>query len=35
MNEHLLEAQQYNNEWAYDEVIDTFKNDVTFVHREM
>ena len=35
MNEPLLEAQHIikRNEWAYDEVIDTFNNaDVTSAH---
>ena len=35
MNEPLLEAQHIikRNEWAYDEVIDTFNNDdLTFAH---
>ena len=29
MNECVLGASQYKNEWIYDEVIDTFKNEVT------
>ena len=38
MNEPLLEAQHIikRNEWAYDEVIDTFNNaEVTFAHKEI